>query len=358
MIPAGTLGLTTYYVTETVGACAGPASAVTVTINSLPASPTVGANVTYCLGESLAPLTALGSGGTLNWYDDAGLTNLVGTGGSLTPSAALGATTYYVTETVGTCTGPAATVTSTVGTAPVITINSIIGLDCFGDTDGYVDISISGGQSPYNYDWSIDGTGDTDDPQDLTNGVVGVFSVAVIDNNGCTDFTTGVISGPPNLVLTATTTDESISGNGAIDLTVNGGSGPFTYSWSNGASSEDPTSLSSGSYNVIVTDANGCTATLTVFVGSVVGINEVAIEMGLMIYPNPTDGIFNVEFSNYSGDVQFEIVDLAGKIVYKDVKNVNIGEPINFNIQNVESGVYFLRLENEFDKASIRIIKK
>jgi hypothetical protein len=49
---------------------------------------------------------------------------------------------------------------------------------------------------------------------------------------------------------------------GSINLTVNGGFAPYTYSWSNGATTQDISSLSSGSFNVTVTDANACTASL------------------------------------------------------------------------------------------------
>ena len=312
-------------------------------------------------GNTNGTISVVASGGTgsLQYSNDGGATFQASSGFTgLTPG------TYNIVVRDGNGCTTNSTVTLTGGTVPVITINTINGLDCFGDTDGYVDISISGGQSPYNYDWSIDGTGDTDDPQDLTNGVVGVFSVAVIDNNGCTDFVTGVIDGPANLILTATTADESVPGNGFINLTVNGGQAPFTYDWNNDGvgDNDDPQDVSgltgNTSYTVVVTDANGCSSTLTVFVGNTVGINDVAIEMGVTVYPNPNDGLFNVEIANFSGDVQFEVIDLAGKIVYRDVKNVSEGEPVNLNIQDVESGIYFLRLENEFDKASIRIMKK
>ena len=311
-------------------------------------------------GNTNGSISVVASGGTgaLTYSNDGGATFQ----GSSGFTGLIPGTYNIVVQDASGCSATS-TVTLTGGTVPVITINSISNLACFGDANGQVDISITGGQAPYQYDWSIDGTGDLDDPQDLTNGVAGVFSVTVVDANGCTDFMTGVISGPPGLILTANANDATIAGNGSINLTVNGGSGPFTYDWDNDGvgDNDDPEDISglagNTSYTVTVIDGNGCISTLTVFVGSVVGINEVANEMGVSVYPNPTSGSFMVEFAELSGDVKFEIIDVAGKLVYQDVKYVDAGQPVNLDIRDVESGVYFLRIENDEKKASIRVIK-
>ncbi len=120
--PGTAVGTTTYYVTETVAGCESPATAVTITINPIPAAPAAGTDATYCLGDALADMTATaGSGGTLNWYDDAGLLNNIGTGTTHAPNNTVGATTYYVTESLGTCVSIASTVTITINDAPTIT---------------------------------------------------------------------------------------------------------------------------------------------------------------------------------------------------------------------------------------------
>jgi len=311
-------------------------------------------------GNTNGTISIVASGGTgsLQYSNDGGATFQASSGFTgLNP----GTYNIVVRDAVG-C-SVTSTITLTGGTVPVITINGVSDLLCFGDQNGTVDISISGGQAPYQYDWNIDGTGDLDDPQDLTNGVAGVFSVTVVDANNCTDFITGVINGPPGMILTANANDATIAGNGSINLTVNGGSGPFTYDWDNdGVGDNNDTEDLSGltgntSYTVIVTDANGCSSTLTVYVGSLVGINEVAEEMGVTVYPNPTEGNFNVKFSDYYGDVTMEIIDVTGKLIYREIKNIDSGEIIKLSLQDVESGVYFLRIENELNRTSIRVVK-
>jgi hypothetical protein len=88
-------------------------------------------------------------------------------------------------------------------------------------------------------------------------------------HNGGTDiqsFNITVI--PCNTTLSASIIDVLCAGsnNGSINLTVNGGTAPFSYAWSNGATSEDLTGVLAGNYSVIVTDANNCTESLTVTV--------------------------------------------------------------------------------------------
>ncbi len=136
-------------------------------------------------------------------------------------------------------------------------------VSCFGLTNGKIDVSVTGGTAPYQYNWS---SGQS--TQDISNIKAGTYVVTVTDANGCTEDLSIVINEPPAIVLTAASTQSGCNGgsDGTVDLTVTGGTAPYSYSWNNGASTEDLKNLTFGIYTVVVTDANGCSNTLFISV--------------------------------------------------------------------------------------------
>ena len=82
----------------------------TIVVNPIPAAPVAGVDAQYCSTVTPNAMTASGGFGTFTWYSDAGLTSVLGTGSTFNPSTALGAATYYVTETEFGCEGPASQV--------------------------------------------------------------------------------------------------------------------------------------------------------------------------------------------------------------------------------------------------------
>jgi 1,4-alpha-glucan branching enzyme/nitrous oxide reductase accessory protein NosL len=113
-------GSTIFYVSQTVSGCESPRASITVTINAIPAAPTVSSPVTYCQNGAAVPLTATGSG--LLWYTTA----TGGTGNATAPTpitTAVGSTNFYVSQTINGCEGPRALITVNVTTstpAPVV----------------------------------------------------------------------------------------------------------------------------------------------------------------------------------------------------------------------------------------------
>jgi len=134
---------------------------------------------------------------------------------------------------------------------------SVTNVSCYGGSDGHIEGEAQGGTPPYTYLWS---NGET--TQNISNLVAGTYTVTPTDAVGCYTFTSRVIGQPTEVVIdpNAVITNVLCNGgnNGAIDISVSGGTPPYGYSWSNGASSEDIDGLTAGVYTVVVTDANGC----------------------------------------------------------------------------------------------------
>ncbi|QQS27663.1 MAG: gliding motility-associated C-terminal domain-containing protein [Sphingobacteriales bacterium] len=161
--------------------------------------------------------------------------------------------------TVTDANGCTSTITATVGDSLAPGLNIAVSHATCDDANGAVDLTVSGGLAPYTFSWN---NGITD--EDLTNLFAGAYDVTVTDANGCTSTITATVGDSLAPGLSVTVTDATCANaNGAIDLTVSGGLAPYTYSWSNGSIDEDLTNLLAGDYAVTVTDANGCTATLT-----------------------------------------------------------------------------------------------
>ena len=134
-------------------------------------------------------------------------------------------------------------------------------VSCFGQQNGTINLTISGGQPDYSYLWS-DGQGQ----KDLINLSAGNYVVTVSDVYGCTATTSAVIQQPTPLNVIVNTTppdcdvgsNSSLITNGAIDISVSGATPPYLYVWNSGATTQDRLSLSAGNYTVTVTDAKGC----------------------------------------------------------------------------------------------------
>lgn len=120
----------------------------------------------------------------------------------------------------------------------------------------------SGGSLPYHYSWT---NGDNSFLADSL--LSGIYVVNIEDQNGCKNFGIATISdlqAPSILINNVLNVSCNNGADGVIDISVIGSSGPYTFLWSNGKTSEDINNLVAGPYEITVTDANGCVATKSI----------------------------------------------------------------------------------------------
>lgn len=132
---------------------------------------------------------------------------------------------------------------------------STVGASCAGSSDGSATASGTGGTSPYTYAWSGGATSAT-----ATGLAAGTYTVTVTDGTGCTGTTTATVVEPAAVQATISVVHPSSAGNcdGEASAAAAGGTSPYTYAWSNGATSANTVGLCAGTYTVTVTDSNGC----------------------------------------------------------------------------------------------------
>ncbi|MCB0397491.1 MAG: gliding motility-associated C-terminal domain-containing protein [Flavobacteriales bacterium] len=189
----------------------------------------------------------------------------IGTGGGPHNVCPATTTRYYVTVTDNDGNSDTASVLVVVHDPPSL-VTSTIPPTCDGLCDGTGTVT-STGNGPFTYQWDDANSQNTSSATGLC---VGTYHVTVTDSFGCTDSTSVTLTSPPAMTLTTDSTDQSCFGtcDGATTVTASGGSSPYQYQWNDGSSQATATAtgLCSGSYDVTVTDANGCTAITSVSV--------------------------------------------------------------------------------------------
>ena len=130
-------------------------------------------------------------------------------------------------------------------------------IDCFGNNNGSIDLTVSDGATPYSFIWNNGAI-----TEDLSNLAAGTYTVVVTDAAGQSFTSSYTIIEPSEITATYTVTNVTTSGgnDGAIDLIASGGVAPYLYYWSTSPTqtTEDISNLIAGTYTVWIVDVNNC----------------------------------------------------------------------------------------------------
>ncbi|HEY0030368.1 MAG TPA: PKD domain-containing protein, partial [Bacteroidia bacterium] len=257
-------GIYSVLVTDSIG-CIGTAS---VTINEpapLVSGILTSANVSCFLSCNGTATVGAGGGTTPYTY----LWNTTPTQSTATATG-LCAAGYTVTTTDANGCTSSSTVNITSPTAIAIALGATTNVSCNGGNNGAININVSGGTPGYSYAWTPNvGSGPM-----VTGLIAGAYTVVVTDQNGCTSTMTFNITQPSAITLSTITNPSTCgSSNGFVSVSPAGGTPVFSYLWNDPAAQTTAiaTSLPAGTYAVIVTDNNGCTASTSVALNNVAG---------------------------------------------------------------------------------------
>lgn len=238
-----------------------------------------------------------------------------------------------------------------------LTFNSIYSdVKCFGANDGIITVSPSGGIGTYTVNWtgpdSYSATGNT-----ISALKPGIYTMVLTDQgNHSVTHTFNIVQ--PALITMESVITKAIGNqsNGAIDLTVAGGIQPYTYKWSNNATTQDISGLAAGNYTVTVTDGNACVSIATFTVGTTAAY-DFGNDLVYKVYPNPTnDKIYiDINSSELSGS-EMRITDINGKVILR--KQIGLKDnTVEIDLSGFNSGVFMMKIENNRKSVVRKLIR-
>lgn len=248
-------GPVTYFVTITDANGCTSNTSVTVNENFTPAVNVSGTDATCegtCDGSAISS-SPFCINCSISW-NELGSATVISTSASV--SGLCPGVTYQVTYTTPFGCGQTANVTISSPSALVLAMDSVE-TTC-GTSNGLAIVAASGGTGPYSYSWNTGATTDT-----ISGLSAGMYTVTVTDLNGCEAIDSVEVTSPSNMVLTFTSTANALCDGGAdgtSNVSITGGTGPYTFIWDNGEITQTAVALDSGQHCVTVTDLNGCTA--------------------------------------------------------------------------------------------------
>lgn len=222
---------------------------------------------------------------------------------------------------------------------------------CYGENSGEIALTFNSTTISHCH-W---GNGDTNSVR--TNLEAGIYKVRIDYLNGCSVVERISVRQPEAIAVDANLVQPTTGTNGMIELAINGGLPEYTILWSNGETTTSIENLLPGDYQVSVTDKQGCKkeASFGLISTQQINLNLASLDevndLNAQVFPNPSEGNAKVTWSNNEVEL-IQVINENGQIVLNEtVKFAN-----ELNLENLNSGVYFIQLSSLKQKNNLKLV--
>jgi hypothetical protein len=219
---------------------------------------------------------------------------------------------------------------------------------CFGDS-GQIEIGIQNGQAPYTISWNIAGN------STVLVAPAGTYTATITDAVGCTTSISSTLNAPTPILANSSSTNNTCATcpDGSASVSPTGGTSPYSYLWSNGNTTSSITNVLPGTYDVTITDANGCEMIASVTLNfSSLGIDELS-QFGVVVYPNPMTDFIKIESTKFVIE-SAQLIDNSGRLVIERKIGSKTG---TIETNQLAKGNYQLILKTTGQTFNLQIVK-
>ncbi len=236
----------------------------------------------------------------------------------------------------------------------------VVNESCFEAADGEISVTASGGTPGYNIDWQGP-NGFTSQEFTITDLAPGTYSFTLVDAANTSFEDDYIVVAAEQIILSSSLIQDEIAGNGAgfIELSLVGGTGTYTYEWSNGATTPNIYDLTQGTYTLVVTDENLCSRSFDFEIENATSVEEIESLVHFKLFPQPASDLLNINVSNNSGErMTINLISTDGKVletrVYDQAEFTD-----TWSVDNLSAGLYLMKLtqSNQVVTKPVVIIK-
>jgi hypothetical protein len=331
-----------------VNACRSITSNIDVVNPSAPTATLSSSNLNCAnVNTGTASLTAIAGGTTPYTYT---WSNTAATTAAVTGLAA-GAFSVTINDAANCAYVTSGNITSPM---PIVLTPTTTNGNCQG-VAGSASVAATGGTGAFTFVWSNAAT-----TANISGLNAGSYTVTATDANGCAATISANTQSGAGFTLAIVGTDASANAatDGAANLSVTGGLAPFTYVWSNGATTEDISGLAANTYSTTVTDANGCTMSSNVVISQPVGVVGTSADaFSMSLFPNPAQHTATLSLRlTRAAQVNIQVINITGQVLYS-LENSQNGEILyTLPLANFAEGVYFVRIAAGEQTTTTRLV--